>query len=102
MPDVSKQNTPLILRGTVVNVKRSCGKPNCKCTRGEPHETWALSYSQQGRTRMIALREEDVEIARQGIQRYQQAWDRLETQAMEGIQRLHACVKAAKQKRGPK
>ena len=98
MMDVSKQNESLLVRGSVVKVRRTCGKAQCKCLDGELHETWALSYSYEGRTRMIPLREEDLRVARQAIERYQKALNRLESQAILGIKRLHETVKAAKRR----
>jgi hypothetical protein len=99
MSDVSKRNAAFIIRGSVVKVRRTCGKAQCKCTEGALHETWALSYSYQGRTRMIPLREEDIGVARKAIERYQKALNRLESQAIHGIKRLHATVKAAKRRK---
>ncbi|WP_367183892.1 DUF6788 family protein, partial [Ferrimicrobium sp.] len=37
---------PEMLRGTVVNNSRRCGKPNCRCATGEAlHVRTVLSYS---------------------------------------------------------
>lgn len=98
MSNVSKMNTRLLLRGTVVNVRRRCGKARCKCTHGELHETWALSYSHQGKTKMIPLRPEDIRLARQAIKRYQKSFALLESQVVRGINHLHATIKAAKRR----
>jgi len=98
MTPISQQNKPLLIRGSVVKVRRYCGKSQCRCRDGNLHETWALSYSQNGRTRMIPLREEDVTITRQAIKRYQKALAQLESQAMRGIARLHSAIKAAKRR----
>ena len=98
MSNVSNRNIPLIIRGSVVKVRRSCGKSQCKCVQGELHETWALSYSHQGRTKMIPLRDEDVRIARQAIQRYQKQLTLLQSQALQGIKQLHTTIKAAKRR----
>ena len=98
MTGVSKQNVPLVVRGSVVKVRRRCGKSVCKCAKGELHETWALSYSLQGRTRMVPLREEDIREAQQAVGRYQKALKQLESDALQGIKRLHSAVKAAKRR----
>lgn len=98
MPTVSKRNSMLFLRGSVIKVRRTCGNARCKCSRGHLHETWALSYSYQGRTRMIPLRDEDVAVARRAIQRYQKAIANLESKTILGIQRFHASIKAAKRR----
>lgn len=98
MSDDSKRNAPFLIRGSVVKVRRACGKAQCKCADGKLHETWALSYSYKGRTRMFPLREVDILVARQAIERYQKALKRLESQALQGIKRLHNSVKAAKRR----
>jgi hypothetical protein len=98
MSNVSKPNTQLLVRGSVVKVRRHCGKTRCKCAQGELHETWALSYSHQGKTKMIPLRPEDIRLARQAIKRYQKAFTLLESQAVRGINHLHATIKAAKRR----
>lgn len=40
-----------MLKGTVLEVQRTCGKPGCKCARGQKHACWQLSASVEGKTR---------------------------------------------------
>ncbi len=40
-----------LLKGTLLEVKRTCGKPDCKCAKGEKHVCYQLSASIEGRTR---------------------------------------------------
>lgn len=40
-----------MLKGTVLEVQRTCGKPGCKCARGQKHACWQLSASVAGKTR---------------------------------------------------
>ena len=40
---------PLVLRGSLIVLRRRCGKPGCHCATGEPHATPALSYSVEGK-----------------------------------------------------
>jgi hypothetical protein len=47
---------------------------------------------------MIPLRDEDVVIARQAIQRYQKQLTLLQSQALQGIKQLHTTIKAAKRR----
>ena len=42
-------------KGTVCDLKRKCGKKNCKCAHGEPHSTKVLSSNHHGRTRLLCL-----------------------------------------------
>ena len=55
---------PPMLRGSLVTLRRRCGKASCHCAQGDqPHEAPALSYSDHGRTRVVMLVESDVDAA---------------------------------------
>ena len=45
-----------LFKGYVYRSVRRCGKPSCKCTRGELHEVWVAAVEIQGRktTRSVA------------------------------------------------
>ncbi len=43
-----------LLPGSLYSLRRKCGKPNCRCSRGELHESTVLSYRGQGRPRNIS------------------------------------------------
>ncbi len=77
-----------LLRGSLITLRRKCGKPNCRCADGELHETPALSYSVKGTTRMIALRPGDVPEVKKALARYQRAVSSLEERAARGIEKL--------------
>jgi hypothetical protein len=91
---VPPPDTAELLRGSLVTLRRRCGKPNCRCVHGEPHETPALSYSQDGRTKTVTLRPEDVPAVEAGLARYEQARAALEAQALAGIGSLAARLAA--------
>lgn len=42
-----------LMRGTLLVRRRVCGKPSCKCARGQPHESLYLVVSEQGRSRQL-------------------------------------------------
>lgn len=52
--DVVFGRTPLV-KGTVYEIARKCGKPSCACARGHLHRSMALSWSDQGRTRLTSI-----------------------------------------------
>lgn len=81
---------PLMLRGTLYTFRRKCGNKNCRCRRGQLHESPALSYSVGGRTRLITLTEDDVPRVRRALERYQEASRALEERALEDAERLRA------------
>lgn len=39
--------------GGLVKMTRTCGKPNCKCARGNKHESWCLAVRYQGKRKML-------------------------------------------------
>jgi hypothetical protein len=74
-----------MVRGTILQLRRRCGKAQCHCAEGEPHVSWALSYSEKGHTRMLVVRPEEVPALRSDLTRYRAAMSALERQALAGI-----------------
>ena len=60
-----------VIRGTLVLMKRVCGNKRCRCTRGQKHESWYISQSHKGVTRMIYVPGQSEEKVRQCVQNYQ-------------------------------
>ena len=87
-----------LLRGSLITLRRRCGKSNCRCATGEPHETPALSYSHKGRTRTVTLREDDLDEVAAALERYQVARERLEQDAGAGIETLRVWVAARRER----
>ena len=42
-----------LLRGNLLERRRVCGKPNCRCTRGELHAGLYLVFSEGGKLRQL-------------------------------------------------
>ena len=53
-----------LLPGSLYTLRRKCGKPNCRCSRGELHESTVLSYRGQGRPRNISPVPEQLDSLR--------------------------------------
>ncbi len=87
-----------LLRGSLITLRRRCGKPNCRCATGEPHETPALSYSHKGRTRTVTLREDDLDEVAAALERYRAARERLEQDAQAGIEALWVWTAARRER----
>jgi hypothetical protein len=90
MSSLARRRTPRLVRGSLITLRRRCGKPNCRCAEGAPHETPALSYSSQGRTHTVTLRPNDVAAVEAALERYAAARQRLEDEALAGIDALRA------------
>lgn len=79
---------PWLLRGTLTTFTRRCGKPSCRCARGEPHASPALRYTDAGRTRTVTLSQGEVAEVAAAVERYETAARQLEQSADAGITAL--------------
>ncbi len=80
--------TDLLLRGSLITLRRKCGKPSCHCAEDAPHESPALSTSVRNVTQIVTLRREDVAQVRNALRLYQQALAELDRKALSGIRLL--------------
>lgn len=79
MPSIQK-----ILRGSIVVVKRVCGKPSCRCLKGHKHRALYISQSQKGRPRLVYIPQHSEAEVRSLIQNHQKM-----KSVMEKISRLN-------------
>jgi hypothetical protein len=75
----------LVLRGSLISLRRKCGKPSCHCGKGSPHETPALSSSIDGVTQILTLLCEDLPQVRSALRRYHQGLADLDRRARAGL-----------------
>ena len=73
-----------LLRGSLLLRRRVCGKPNCKCTRGQKHESLYLVISEGGRTRQLYVPRDWESRVRRWVEEYHRA-----RQLMEEISRIY-------------
>ncbi len=83
-----------LLKGTLSEVRRTCGKPGCKCTKGGKHICYQLSASVEGRTRTRNVPRKQlakVRLLTDDYRRFRQAraaWVRLNGQIIDLINQL--------------
>jgi hypothetical protein len=76
---VFSERHPLV-KGTVYEQRRKCGKPTCRCATGEPHSSMILSRSEEGRTRLLGIPSghlKDLQVLTERYQRFRRARARL-------------------------
>ena len=87
---------PALLKGTLVEVRRTCGKPGCKCARGQKHTCWQLSASVEGKTRTWNVPRRYLARVKRLTENYRRfrraraAWVRLNGQMLELINEMEA------------
>jgi hypothetical protein len=69
-----------VLRGTLIERMTQCGKPGCKCMRGEKHgPAYYLTVTYpKGKTRQVYVPKERKDLAESWIKNYHQTWEALE------------------------
>lgn len=60
-----------LLCGSLVPMKRKCGKPNCRCTAGERHESLYLSIKIKGQRRLLYVPAPLEDMVRRAVQHHQ-------------------------------
>lgn len=94
MSPLARSDRPRVLPGSLITLRRKCGKPTCRCATGALHETPALSYSVAGRAKMLTLRAEEVPAVAAAVARYRKAVKNLEAEANAELEALLSRVQA--------
>jgi hypothetical protein len=69
-----------MIKGTVYEQRRKCGKPTCYCAGGEPHSSMMLSRSERGRTKLMKVPAgelKDFQVLTERYQKFRRARARL-------------------------
>jgi len=62
-----------VIHGTLSLRRRVCGKPNCKCAKGQKHEGLYLLVRHKGTVRQIYVPQDRRETVRQWVENYHTA-----------------------------
>jgi hypothetical protein len=91
----------LLLRGSLITMRRRCGKPNCRCAGkdGVLHESPALSCTIGGKSHLMTLAAADIALVEKLLQNYQHEQDRLEQACADGVAWMRARVDARRPQR---
>jgi hypothetical protein len=61
-----------VIKETAYELKRRCGKPGCKCARGELHTRMVVSASEGGKTRLRVIPKGFLVEVQAKVRRYQE------------------------------
>jgi len=61
-----------VIKGTVYELKRKCGKSGCKCARGELHTRMVVSASEKGKTKLQVIPHGSLGEVQAKVRRYQE------------------------------
>ena len=88
MACIATRSRPWVLRGTLITFRRRCGKVSCRCATGDPHESPAVTVTEDGRTKTITLSVSEVADVAAALGRYDTARAALDAQGDAGLARL--------------
>jgi len=94
-----RDEDPRVLPGSLIILRRKCGKATCRCATGAPHESPALSYSVAGRTKILTLAAEEVPAVAAAVTRYRETVTALEVEARAELDALVARVHTRRARR---
>ena len=67
------QSLDKVIRGSVFEFKRYCGKPSCTCAKTKtPHKSMFLSFKYQGKTRLVPIKKEQIPEIKKRIKDYKE------------------------------
>lgn len=85
---VQQVSTNPLLRGSLVVMRRKCGKPGCHCEKGERHASLYLAVRANNKRTMIYIPAALEETARQWIQNGRQVDELLDFISQQCLEQL--------------
>jgi len=61
-----------VIKGSVYELKTKCGKPGCKCAKGQLHHRMVISASEKGKTNLRAIPHGFLVEVQTKVRRYQE------------------------------
>jgi len=78
-----------MVQGCLYLLRRKCGKPTCRCARGQLHATWVLTRSEAGKSRLYPVPEDQRGGLRRLTREYRR-WQRTRALLIKQSARLVA------------
>lgn len=73
-----------LIRGSLVVRERTCGKPNCRCAKGQKHASLYLVVCEEGKYRQVFVPKDLEHVVRLWVENHQKARG-----LFEEISRMH-------------
>lgn len=83
--------------GSLVEMSNTCGKPNCKCTRGNKHKSWCLSVRDQGKRKMFHVPHELEHEVFKWVDAYRELRKQMEIISQANVERITLFKKTNKE-----
>lgn len=80
-------DSPFVI-GSMVEMANKCGKPNCKCTKGDKHKSWCLAVRDQGKRKMIHIPHVSETLVSEWVNTYKELWKQMEIISQANFERI--------------
>lgn len=77
-----------VLRGSLVTMSRTCGKPNCRCQQGDKHVSLYLAIRVEGKRKLVYIPEDLEPTVREAVSNYQESHKLVEDVSQMCLQRV--------------
>lgn len=91
-----------ILRGSIVRMARTCGKPNCRCYRGHKHVSFYLATRVGKKRKMIYIPQPLEETVRSWVDAHKEVERLLNAISQAAVERFLTQKKKAEKPQPPK
>ena len=88
-----------LIKGGLVKMARTCGKPNCKCLKGEKHISLYISLRHEGKRKMIYVPPELEEQVERGVKSYKEMMRLLDIISATSVERMKKTKSTGKNKK---
>ena len=87
-----------VLAASLVTIRRRCGNPRCRCTRGQEHAGFYLKRMENGKTKTTYVPVDLVPQVREWIQEYRRLKELIAqmSQLSQALVRTHVAAKRRK------
>jgi len=83
--------------GSLVEMANMCGKPNCKCSRGDQHKSWCLAVREQEKRKMLHIPHELESEVFAWVTTYRELRKHMETISHATVERIALLKKTGKE-----
>jgi hypothetical protein len=89
-----------VLAASLVTIRKHCGRPNCRCQRGEKHTGHYLTYKETGKTRTVYVPLELVEEVKGWIREHRRLKRLTQEISQLAVAQVKTHVSERRRKRG--
>ena len=94
------QATGPVLVASLVTIRKQCGRPGCRCQRGEKHPGHYLTYKEKGKTRTVYVPLDLVEEVKGWIEEHRRLKRLTQEISQLAIAQVRTHVTARKRRAG--